>query len=132
MYGRVSPIFKKDDHTDPGNYRPVFLLSVPSKLLKYEINSGNVNNVTSNNLMTTNHWAYRKGHSTELLLIHLAERWRRFVDSGLNVAVAFVDFKKVLTAYHTRTCCKKLHRQSGIDGQLYAWIISQIESNLRR
>ena len=99
MYGswklaRVSPIFKKDDHTDPGNYRPVFLLSVPSKLLKYEINSGNVNNVTSNNLMTPNHWAYRKGHSTELLLIHLAERWRRFVDSGLNVAVAFVDFKK--------------------------------------
>lgn len=99
MYGswklaRVSPIFKKDDPTDPGNYPPVSLLSVPSKLLESEINTAIVNLVTSNNLITLNQWAYRKGHSTELLLIHLTEKWRRFVDSGLKVAVAFVDFKK--------------------------------------
>ena len=73
---------------------PVSLLSVPSKLLESEINTAIVDQVTSNNLITPSQWAYRKGHSTELLLIHLAEKWRRFVDSGLKVAVAFVDFKK--------------------------------------
>ena len=82
--------------------------------------------------MTPNHWAYRKDHSTELLLIHLAERWRRFVDSGLNVAVAFVDFKKAVDSVLHSHVLEKLHRQSGTDGQLYAWIISQIESDLRR
>ena len=89
----MSPVFKKDDRTDPGNYPPVSLLSVPSKLLESEINTAIVNHVTSNNLITLNQWAYRKGHSTELLLIHLTEKWR-FVDSGLKVAVAFVDIKK--------------------------------------
>ena len=45
---RVSSIFKKDDLTDPGNYRPVSLLFVPSKLLESEINNAIVNHVTSN------------------------------------------------------------------------------------
>ena len=61
MYGswklaRVSPIFKKDDPTGPGNYPPVSLLSVPSKLLESEINTVIVNLVTSNNLITLNQW----------------------------------------------------------------------------
>ncbi len=65
---RVSPIFKKDDSTDPGNYRPISLLSVPSKLLEAEINDSIINHVTKINLITPNQWAYRKAHSTELLL----------------------------------------------------------------
>ena len=71
----------KGDRTDPGNYPPVSLLSTPSKLLKSEINTAIVNHVMSNNLITPNQWAYRKGHSTELLPIHLTEKWR---DSRFN------------------------------------------------
>ena len=69
----MSPILKKDDGTNPGNYQPVSLLSVPSKLLETEINTSIVDHVTSNNLRTPNEWAYRKAHSTGLLLVHLRE-----------------------------------------------------------
>lgn len=31
---RVNPVFKKDDETDIGNYRPISLLIVPSKILE--------------------------------------------------------------------------------------------------
>ena len=31
---RVNPVFKKDDETEIGNYRPLSLLSVPSKILE--------------------------------------------------------------------------------------------------
>ena len=71
----------KGDRTDPENYPPVSLLSIPRKLLKSEINTAIVNHVMSNNLITPNQWAYRKGYSTKLLLIHLTEKWG---DSQLN------------------------------------------------
>ena len=119
---RVSPIFKKDDSTDPGNYRPVSILSVPIKLLESEINTAIVNHVTNNNLISPNQWAYRKAHSTELLLIHLTEKWRRFVDDGLTVAVAFVDFRKAFDSVSHSRLLDKLHGQFGIDGELYAWL----------
>ena len=90
----MSSIFEKNDSTDPGNHRLVSILSVPSKLLEFEINTAIVNHVTNNNMITPNQWAYRKAHFTEILLIHRTEKWRRFVDDGLTVAVAFVDFRK--------------------------------------
>ena len=47
-----------------------------------------------NKLFTDNQWAYRKGHSTELMLAHLTETWRLAVDNKLVVGIAFVDFQK--------------------------------------
>ena len=85
------------------------------------------NDVTSNNL-TSNHWAYRKGHPTELLLVHLTEKWRKFVDSGLKVAVAFVDFKKAFYSVWHLHLLDKLHRQFGIDGQLYAYMKNSLSN----
>ena len=47
-----------------------------------------------NNLAPDRQWAYRPGFNTELLLVHFTETWRRLVDEGNVVAVAFIDFKK--------------------------------------
>jgi len=93
-----------------------------------KINTSIVNYVTNNNLITPNQWAYRKAHSTELLLIHLTEKWRTFVDDGLIVAVAFVDFRKAFdSALHSRLL-NKLHGQFGIDGELFAWLDSYLSN----
>ena len=128
---RVSPIFKKDHSTDSGNYRPVSILLVPSKLLESDINTVIVNHVTNNNFITPNQWAYRKVHSTELLLIHLTEKWRRFVDDGLTVAVALVDFRKAFDSVLHSHLLDKLHGQFSIVGELYAWMDSYL-SNLKQ
>ena len=83
---------KKDDKTDRENYRPVSLLSIPSKILESEDNEKLVRHVfKENNLISERQWAYWSGHSTELLLIHLTEYWRKAIDSGLVMAVAFID-----------------------------------------
>ena len=92
---RLALIYKKDDETDIGNYRPVSLLSVPGKIMESEINHTLVQHIfKSNNLASDEQLAYRVGYSTELLLIHLTESWRRAVDSGKAVATAFIEFKK--------------------------------------
>ena len=92
---RLGPIYKKDDETDIGNYLPVSLLSVPGKIMESEINRTLVQHIfKSNNLASDKQLAYRVGYSTELLLIHLTESWRRAADSGMAVAKAFIEFKK--------------------------------------
>ena len=35
---KITPVFKKDDETDRGNYQPISLLSVPSKILESLVN----------------------------------------------------------------------------------------------
>ena len=42
---KLTPIFKKDDATEIGNYRPISLLSIPSKILESEVNDTLVHHV---------------------------------------------------------------------------------------
>ena len=71
---RLTPIYKKDDETERGNYRPVSLLSIPGKIMESIVNDALVKHVLQdNNLVSNRQWAYRPGHSTEYLMIHLTE-----------------------------------------------------------
>ena len=42
---RLTPIFNKDEELDVENYRPVSILSVPSKMLESQVNSAIVDHV---------------------------------------------------------------------------------------
>ena len=72
---------KKDDPTEIGNYSPLSLLNVPSKILESCVADTIVSHVFSEGV-TNNQWAYRKGRSTELLLAHLNKNWRRAIDNN--------------------------------------------------
>ena len=73
---RLTPVFKKDDPTEIGNYRPLSLQSVPSKILESCVADMIAKHVFSENqaLITDKQWAYQR-RLTELLLIHLTETW---------------------------------------------------------
>ena len=117
---RLTPVYKKGgEETDRCNYRPISLLSVPSKILESVVNDTIVRHVyKANNLVTDKQWAYRAGFSTELLLTQLTETWREAVDAGLVVAVAFTDFKKAFDGVPHAILETKLERDFGISGPL--------------
>ena len=48
-----------------------------------------VKHVLENNLGTDYQWVYREGYSTELLLVHLTETWRKAIKNNQVLAVAF-------------------------------------------
>ena len=124
---RLTPMFKKDDETERGNYRPVSLISIPSKIMESEINDILVRHIfKDNNLASNRQWAYRSGHSTEYLLIHLTETRRRALDSGKFVATAFIDFKKAFDSVFHATLVAKLRRDFGITGMLLDWLKAHI------
>ena len=84
---RLIPVYKKNDEADTNNYRPISLLSVPSKIMESCVSAAVVRHVFQNNLVTDQQWAYREGHLTELLLVHLSETWRTAIDANKVVAV---------------------------------------------
>ena len=90
-----------------------------------EINDRLVQHVFKDNqLITDKQWAYRRGYSTELLLVYLTEIWRTVVDPDNVVAVAFVDFKKAFDSVSHETLLRKLEIKFGITGGLLEWIKS--------
>ncbi|KAL9982072.1 hypothetical protein ACROYT_G010864 [Oculina patagonica] len=120
---RLNPVFKKDDETEIGNYRPISLLSVPSKILESCVADALVKHVLlDNRLLTNNQWAYRKGYSTELLLAHLTETWRRVIDSKKVVGVVFIDFQKAFDSVSHSILTHKLKHYFGIEGNLLDWL----------
>ena len=126
---RLPPIYKKDDETDCGNYRPVSLLRMPSKIMGSEVNDTIVRHVFKDNKLVSNkQWAYRTGYSTELLLTHLTKMWRTALDSGkaVAVAVAFIDFKKAFDSVTHDILETKLNRDFEITGTLLDWLKSYL------
>ena len=81
-----------------------------------------VRHVFQNNLVTDKQWAYRDGHSTELLLVHLSEIWRAVIDANKVVAVAFVDFRKAFDCVSHTILLHKLNFQFGVQGSLLSWL----------
>ena len=122
---RVTPIHKGDEEIDPVNYRPISLFSIPSKILESVVNDALVTHVfASNDLASDRQW-------TELLLTQLTELWRKEVDKGKAVAVAFIDFKKAFDCVQHEQLLTKLQRNFGILGPLHNWLKSYLSNRLQ-
>ena len=118
---RVSAAFKKGREEDRTCYRPLSMLSIPSKLMESCVASNITNHVVTQNLLDDKQWAYRKGKSTEQLLIHLTERWREAVERKLFVGILFVDFTKAFDTVSHNILLQKLN-DLGIRGDIWLWL----------
>ena len=118
---RVSAAFKKGREEDRTCYRPLSMLSIPSKLMESCVASNITNHVVTQNLLDKRQWAYRKGKSTEQLLIHLTERWREAVERKLFVGILFVDFTKAFDTVSHNILLQKLN-DLGIRGDIWLWL----------
>ena len=95
---RLQTFYKKGDTLKRGNFRLTSLLDIPGKILE-SIIADSVDYHMVNNLgrLCMHPWAFMKGCSTELLLLHLTEIWKDAIDKRKVVAVLFIDFQKALT-----------------------------------
>ena len=124
-------VFKEGDSTDKSNYRPLQMLSIPSKILKATVcrNIDNFNN--ENALSNENQWGFIKGWSTEGLLIHLTEKWKIALDNGNVVGVVFIDFKKALDCVLHSILDLKL-QGLGFSGSALEWIRDYLKCHCQR
>ena len=77
--------------------------------------------ISDHNLSHPHQWAYKKGYSTELLLVKMIEDWKMALDKNLVVGIVFVDFRKAFDSISHHILLHKL-QASGIAGDLWSWI----------
>ena len=73
------------------------------------------------NLQTEHQWGFRPRRSTEDVLLHMSEKWRRAVDSGQVVGVLFIDFRKAFDTVSHPILIKKLSA-CGISGNFLEYL----------
>ena len=91
---QVLCIHTKGSTQDSGNYRPTSLLHIPSKLLESIACSQADSFLNQHNLVIDSQRGFRKGRSSELLLLGMTEKWRLALDEVKSIGIIFIDFQK--------------------------------------
>ena len=88
-----SVLHKGSDNGECGNYRPLTMLSIHSKITESII--CDTIDPHLNEMLQKHQWGYGKGQSSESLL-YLTESWKQSIGEGKVVGAIFMDFRKVL------------------------------------
>ena len=91
---RVVPLYKSGDPNEEGNYRPVAVLPVLSKLLERHIHDTLYMYLTEHGLILDGQSGFRRLHSCESTLLHLTEYMIQNIDQGHMCGAVMLDLRK--------------------------------------
>ena len=107
-FAKVKPLFKKGSRLDAGNYRPVSILPIVSKILERAVYNQIVGYLDKNNLLYENQSGFRKAYSTDTCLINLTDQIKLDISKGLYVGMVMIDLQKAFDTVDHEILCKKL------------------------
>jgi Reverse transcriptase (RNA-dependent DNA polymerase) len=90
----VTPIYKKGTKSDPGNYRPVSLTSVPCKLLESIINDAITEHLSTNKLINDSQHGFMTGRSCTTNMLEFMNMVTSAIDEGEAADIFYLDFSK--------------------------------------
>ena len=105
---RVNPLFKKNCRSEVGNYRPVSILCVISKILERAVYNQLEAFVTKNNLIYEFQSGFRGNFSTDTCLIHLTDHIKKNTSKGLYTGMITLDLQKAFDTVDLEILCQKL------------------------
>ena len=105
---RVRPLYKKNSRSEVGNYRPVSILCVTSKLLEKAVYSQLETYLRENNILYGYQSGFRSSFSTDTCLIHLNDYIRSQMSIGNYTGLVLIDLQKAFDTVDHVILCKKL------------------------
>ena len=104
----VTPLFKKGSTDNPGNYRPISILPILSKLLERHVFNCLYEFLVCHDLLISRQSGFRSKHSCETALHLLVDEWLSSIYNKKIVGVLFIDFCKAFDMVDHDILLKKL------------------------
>ena len=125
---RVTPIYKgQGSLTEPGNYRPISVVSTITKLLETAVKEQLMNYLTVNNIITDVQFAYIKNMSTQFALHVLVDDFLKNINNGKMNGLVQLDLQKGFDTLSHPILIHKLRCYGFTDNSL-CWFRSYLEN----
>ena len=122
---KVIPIFKKNDVTYPGNYRPISLLSILNKVFEKLMYSRLYKFLTKHKILYSYQFGFHENHSTSLALIEIVDNIRQSIEDGNYTLGIYLDLTKAFDTVDHTILLRKLQHY-GIRGITNDWFKSYL------
>jgi len=117
----IAPIFKKGEHYDPSNYRPVSLTCISCKIMEHVIVSELMSHLENNNILRPEQHGFRKARSCETQLLDFTEELFDTMENGKQSDIIIMDFSKAFDRVNHSLLLHKLHHY-GVQDKVNRWI----------
>lgn len=124
---KVTPIFKSGSKSDPGNYRPISVLPIISKIFEKIIYNRLEIYLNSNNIISHNQHGFRKKSNTLSATIDLITKLKVNIDQKKIALGIFIDLKKAFDTVSHEILLEKL-ANLGITGSAYSMFKSYLSN----
>ena len=122
---RVSPIPKTDHPVESDDFRPIAILPVLSKIYERLVLKQLLLYIEDHNILHTGMSGFRKGHSTNSVLLRIRDDIIRARKKGEVTLIAFADFSKAFDTVEYATVFKKLHNVGFSHDAIY-WVLNYL------
>lgn len=124
---KVIPLYKGGGEGEPGNYRPISMLSVISKILEKYIKMHLYCYLESNHLLNANQYGFRVGSGVEEALYRLTTDLYNLKDNNKKGVLIMLDVAKAFDAINRDILFHRMERL-GIEGTCLSWFKSYFKN----
>lgn len=123
----VTPLYKKGNHLDPVNYRPITLVPVMSKVFERAIQTRLNEFLVKHKILRPEQYGFRKGSSTTHACFELIRTVTENINKNTPSATIFLDMSKAFDFVNHSKLLNKLNFY-GIRGRAFDWIESFLKN----
>ena len=129
-HAKIIPVYKDDDETDPGNYRPISLLSNFSKIFEKLMYKRLKHLFGKNQILYDKQYGFRDQHSTQYAITDIVNNIQNNMEKRLFSCGIFLDLKKVFDTVDHSILIGKLEHY-GVHGIINNWFKSYLTDRIQ-